>query len=338
MAQLRLTRTQILAFRRQVGALDQRLPAGRRSLRQAAWAGLQDSMPRAALLSIHARVEGAGPMAWEDPSLVQVWGPRYQVYVVAERDLAVFTLGRLPDTGKIRARADELAPRLHDLLGGERMRYGDAGQALGVHGNMLRYAALTGRLAIRWEGARQPHVWTVPPPVITRVEATLELARRFLHVFGPARPEAFAKWASLGAREALQAFEDLAAELLPVQTPVGAAWMLARDEPVVREAAGPAAAARLLPSGDAYTLRGTTEDRALLVPDPGRRGELWTPRVWPGALLVAGEVVGTWRRTQRAMTIQTWRKLSRAAREAVVAEAESLPLPDSGDGMVVHWS
>ena len=59
--------------------------------------------------------------------------------------------------------------------------------------------------------------------------------------------------------------------------------------------------------------------------------------MWPGALLVAGEIVGTWRRAQRTMTIQAWRKLSRAAREAVVAEAESLPLPDPGEGMVVDW-
>ena len=60
---------------------------GSQSLRRAAWAGLQDSMPRAALLSINARVEGTGPSAWEHPSLVQVWGPRYHVYVVAARDL-----------------------------------------------------------------------------------------------------------------------------------------------------------------------------------------------------------------------------------------------------------
>jgi hypothetical protein len=85
-------------------------------------------MPRAALLSIHARVEGAGPSAWDDPSLVQVWGPRYQVYVVAGRDLAVFTLGRLPEDGKTRRTAEDLAERLHDLLGGDRMRYDDAGR------------------------------------------------------------------------------------------------------------------------------------------------------------------------------------------------------------------
>jgi hypothetical protein len=338
MASLKLTRKQILAFRRRVGALDRRLPAGRRSLRQAAWAGLQDSMPRAALLSIHARVDGAEPSTWDDPSLVQVWGPRYQVYVIAERDLAVFTLSRLPDAGKIRERADDLAPRLHELLGGERMRYGDAGHALGVHGNTLRYAALTGRLAIRWEGARQPLVWTVPAPEITRVEATLELARRFLHILGPATADAFAKWGGVGAREAVRAFDGLDSELIQVLTPVGEASMLASDESAMREAPTPAAAARLLPSGDAYTLRGTAEDRTLLVPDAAQRGELWTPRVWPGAVLVAGEIVGTWRRAQRTLTIQAWRKLSRPAREAVVAEAESLPLPDPGDGMAVHWT
>jgi hypothetical protein len=114
--------------------------------------------------------------------------------------------------------------------------------------------------------------------------------------------------------------------------------MLAHDEPAIREAPVPAAAARLLPSGDAYTLRATGDDRGLLVPDAGKRRELWTPRVWPGALLVAGEIVGTWRRAQRKVTIQSWQRLSRAAREAVVAEAESLPLPDTGGRIVVHWS
>ena len=97
---LDLTRQQILAFRRRAGALDERLPRGANSLRRAAWAGLQDSMPRAALLSIHARVEGTGPSAWEDRSLVQLWGPRFNVFVVAARDLAVFSLGTLPDEAK----------------------------------------------------------------------------------------------------------------------------------------------------------------------------------------------------------------------------------------------
>src|SRR4029079_19146673 len=115
---LMLSRAEILAFRRRVGALDERLPPGRGSLRQVAWAGLQDSMPRAALLSIHARVAGAGPSSWEDASLVQLWGPRFQVYVIAARDLAVFSLGRFPDELKARRRAEEMAPPLHRPLDG----------------------------------------------------------------------------------------------------------------------------------------------------------------------------------------------------------------------------
>src|SRR5947208_7454255 len=143
-SRLELTRAQILAFRRKVGALDQRLPRGRSSLRRAAWAGLQDSMPRAALLSIHARVEGTGPSTWEDRSLVRLWGQRFNVFVVAARDLAVFSLGTLPDDVKGRKRAEVLATRLHALLGTARLTYGEAGSALGVHPNSLRYAAATG--------------------------------------------------------------------------------------------------------------------------------------------------------------------------------------------------
>jgi hypothetical protein len=104
-ARLHLTRQQIIAFRRHVGALDERLPRGRPSLRRAAWAGLQDSMPRAALLSLHARAERVQPTTLEDPPLVQLWGPRFNVFVVAARDLAVFSLGTLPDDAKGRTRS-----------------------------------------------------------------------------------------------------------------------------------------------------------------------------------------------------------------------------------------
>src|SRR5881397_3990491 len=107
-SRLDLTRAQILAFRRHVGALDERLPRGSLSLRRAAWAGLQDSMPRAALLSIHARVERTESSTWEDPSLVQLWGPRFSAYVVAARDLAVFSLGMLPDDAGARQIAEDL--------------------------------------------------------------------------------------------------------------------------------------------------------------------------------------------------------------------------------------
>lgn len=295
-------------------------------------------MPRAALLSIHARVEGTHSSTWEHSSLVQLWGPRFNVFVVAARDLAVFSLGTLPDDVKGRRRAEDLAARLYSFLGGARMSYWEAGRAIGVHPNSLRYAAATGTVLIRWEGARRPTVWTVPPPAVDPRDARLELARRYLHIYGPTTPEAFARWAGIRPRHGVAAFQALGRSLTPVGTPVGDAWILSRDEPTLRAAPGPVAPARLLPSGDAYLLlllQGA--DRELLVPDADRRRALWTPRVWPGGLLVDGEIVGTWRRADAAMTIQPWRPLSRGERDAVAAEAASLPLPGIQGRIVVRW-
>jgi hypothetical protein len=336
-SRLKLTRAQILAFRRHVGAIDERLPRGRRSLRRAAWAGVQDSMPRAALLSIHARVEGTEPSTWEDPSLVQLWGPRFSAYVVPARDLAVFSLGRLPDDARGRGFAEDLAARLHALLRGRRMTDREAGKALGNIGNRIRYAATTGTVVIRWEGARAPTVWTVPPPEIDPRAARLELARRYLHVFGPTTPEAFAEWAGISTRAGIASFDALRRSLTPVRTAIGDAWILARDEPTCRTAPRSAAGARLLPSGDTFfLLQGA--DRELLVPDADRRAALWTPRVWPGALLVDGEIVGTWRRAKATVTIEPWDDLRPRQRRAVEDEAQTLPVPDVDVPITVRWA
>jgi hypothetical protein len=334
---LALTRQQVVAHRRRVGALDQRLTAGRASLEHAAWAGLQDSMPRAALLAIHARVEGTTHDAWEDQALVQLWGPRYSVYVVAERDRALFSLGRLPDGTAERRLAEELADRLEAVLAGRRLPYGEAGQLLGSNARALGYAAPTGRVLIRWEGARAPLVWTVPRPAMDPRDARLELARRYLHVLGPATPDSFAGWAGLRPRRAgREAFAALSGELAAVRTPVGDAWILAADEPSFRAAPSPAAPARLLPSGDAFYLAWGS-DRELIVPDAERIPLLWTSRVWPGAVLVDGEVAGTWRRDQDKVTLAPWRVLSDRERQAIEAEAAALPLPGLKREVSVSW-
>ena len=332
-----VTRAQILAFRRKVSALDERLPMSPRSLERAASAGLQDSMPRAALLSIHARVKGTTSSSWEHASLVQLWGPRFSTYVVAKRDIALFTVSRLPDDERRRRRADEIAARARAFLAGRRMPHSDVEHALhGANGNVLRYAAPTGTIVIRWEGARQPTVWNVPAPTIAPREARIELARRYLHIFGPSTPSSFAAWAGISDAMGRSAFEALERSLTAVRTPIGDAWILSGDEDAMRSARGPAAPARLLPSGDTYfLLRG--RERELLVPDAKRRAALWTSRVWPGAALVKGEIVGTWRRDGGELVTGSWRALSRAERDAVEAEAHSLPLPDLAGRMRVRW-
>ena len=49
--------------------------------------------------------------------------------------------------------------------------------------------------------------------------------------------------------------------------------------------------------------------------------------MWPGAILLDGEVRGIWRRAHHTVTAELWGRPSRAARAAVEAEATTLPLP-----------
>ena len=175
----------------------------------------------------------------------------------------------------------------------------------------------------------------MPRPAIEPLDARRELARRYLHVFGPGTNASFAQWAGVAAKDGSAAFDSL--ELVPVATPLGDASILAADEALLREPAERSTAVRLLPSGDAYWLFHDAAHRELLVPDAKERAALWTPRVWPGALLVAGELVGTWRRAQGDLSIELWRRLTKAERAAVEAEAASLPLPGLDGQVAVRW-
>ena len=335
-AKLNLTREQILAFRRRVSSLDSRLPMSPESLRHAAWAGLQDSMPRAALLSIHARVSDTQPDTIYDESLLQIWGPRFSAYVIPAVDRAVFTLSRMPEDDRGRTRAESEAARLRKMIGDQKVGHHDIGAQLGGDPNALRYGTATGEIAIRWEGARQPTIWMLPRPDTSPEDARLEMARRFLHVFGPTTALRFAAWAGITDRAGEASFQSMAAEMTEVSTPIGDAWILTADEPTMRQAATQPALGRLLPSGDTYFLAWGKE-RELLVEDEAQRAQLWTTRVWPGAVLVAGEIVGVWRRANEKVTIETWRQLSASERASVEEEATGLPLPGLTKQISVSW-
>ena len=228
-------------------------------------------MPRAALLSLHARVEGVEPSAWDDPSLIAAVGASVQH--LRRRRSATSRCSRsdrLPDTEKGRRRAEETAALVNAHLDGRRLTDREVAGALGI-GNAIRYAATTGTVAIRWEGARAPVVWTVAAADIDPADACRELARRYLHIFGPTTAQGFARWAGISRRAGAAAFASLEASLVAVRSPLGDEWLLADDEPAMRAGETSNAPARLLPSGDAYFLLDGAE-RELLVPSAEQRG------------------------------------------------------------------
>ena len=141
--EITVDRDTIRRFRLHTNGLEQRARVGAPAVRAATWAGCQDSMPRAAILSLHARMRGVTTAVLERPDLIQVWGPGFSAYVIVADDVAVFTLGRLPSSGQRRRRAFELAEALAPILAEGRITYRSAGKRLGVDPNQLRYAANT---------------------------------------------------------------------------------------------------------------------------------------------------------------------------------------------------
>jgi hypothetical protein len=78
-------------------------------------------------------------------------------------------------------------------------------------------------------------------------------------------------------------------------------------------------------------------DRELLVPDARQRRAPWPSRVWPGALLVDGEIAGTWRRAGHVLTILPGRRPDAHQCAAIDAEAWTLALPGISRPLEVRW-
>ena len=70
----------------------------------------------------------------------------------------------------------------------------------------------------------------LPRPDVSSADARDELARRYLHVFGPTTAPRFTEWAGISGRSGEAAFESLQAELTAARTPIGDAWILTGDE------------------------------------------------------------------------------------------------------------
>jgi hypothetical protein len=324
----------VLRYRASVTHLDRRLPAGK--LAAAAWGGLQDSSPRAAIGALHARADGVRPEDWEHPSLAQVWFRGGADYVVPREDLGVFTLGTYPRDAERAAQLERLVDRVQRLTGGRMTRVAElpASFARGAP-VVLRQTSATGRLLIRWD-ARD--IWVIPAerPAMDVEDARRELCRRFVHWFAPATLNDLVRWTGVKPPEATLTWKGLEPELVPVRVEgePSTRWVLRSDADRLAHAA-PVDGVRLLPVSDPFTRL----DRPWLVPDPHQRRRVLprtgeSPGFTPGAILVDGEVRGVWHRQGPRVTLEPFVSLPAGMRDALEGEAGTLPI---AGGTTVRW-
>lgn len=334
---LAVDESHVLWHRLRVNNLAERLSAG--SFTRAAFAGLQDSAPRAAVVSLAARVDAVGSGDWDDPSLVQTWAPRGAVFVVPRHDLGVFARGIMPRDPAVRTELEPLVEKARRTLleprvmGEEANMLGPIPAPVAAHLRRRPVPRLVFAMAgiqVRWD-VRKTYVLPSPPVEIDQEDARRELARRFLHSLGPARPQHFSRWAAITRSDAGVTFEAIAKELVEVEWSNGSGLVLAPDVETLL-AAEPVAGVRFLAFGGDPVLQ--PGDDVVLAENPHRRSAL-PPWASMGLILVDARVVGSWGRSGSRIGILAFLPLSPRSRDDI--EREALSLPATGPPPSVVW-
>jgi hypothetical protein len=211
----------------------------------------------------------------------------------------------------------EMSTRLAAVMDEPYQRFCRVCDAVHLYEMPFRLAAL--RAGLELQAGTSPPVLQ-PVPGLTpaaEVPERLDVVRAYLRLLGPATPQHVAGYLDAPVKDVKDRWPDDATE---VSLDGERRWLLAEDLDRLDDRA-PGATLLLAP----FDLYLQARDRTLLVPDPEHAKDLWRVLGRPGAVLSAGEIVGTWRaRTLRSglsVSLNLWRPVDR---RAVDAEAERL--------------
>jgi winged helix DNA-binding protein len=325
--------------------------------------GAHAQLLTAAELSIGRRVAGATRSdvrraLWQERSLVKTFGPRGTIHLLPTADLPMWTgaLSALPSPGSAHPEGVRFTPEQADtVVGAIGGALSDA--ELTVDELTEAVAELAGPWAVeqtmeafggKWPRWRQltstaahrgvlcfgpdrgrkvtytnPHRWLPGYRPADGDAAVQALVRCYLHAYGPATPQQFARWLGIRPGHASRLFGKLAAGLERVELDGEPAWAIAGDTGTPSR---PHRGIRLLPYFDPYVVGG--QPRARLFPGPAATRAL-TPAGQAGnypVLLVDGVVGGVWhqRRSGRklAITVEPLRELTGGQRRQLGDEAD----------------
>jgi hypothetical protein len=282
---------------------------------------------------------------WDDRTLVKTFGPRGTVHLLPSDELPLWTsaLSALPRSGgqhapEVRMTADQTAEVIEALggaLSADDLTIDELSEQVVARtgswaGDLVMPAfqefwprwrqaiPAAGRAGVLCYGPNRGRKTTYSNPQRfapfepgNGEEALSELLRRFLHSYGPATPQQFAKWLSTSPEFVAKVFAATPG-LERVEVNGAPAWLVAGDTELPTD---PVRGVRLLPYFDAYGVG--SHPRELLFP-----GEAYTRALAGGqagnypVLLVDGIVAGVWhqRRSGRRLqvTVEPLRQLKAA--------------------------
>lgn len=305
--------------------------------------GVQDTPPGASArqaLSVRLAAPDQGDATLSD-GLVLVHSLRGAMHVHRVDDLGLLTAALRPGDAGDAAAVDQVAETMTRVLDtAETLTKGELStrvtqrlparlrpwcpvcQAEHVPDGLFRSATLPAGLRLRPTGHRSASFVRaaardrdpdLPEP------ARRELLRRFLRRCGPATVKDLAAWVGVLPAAAKSWWGLLAEQLVEVRVDGRRLWMHAEDLEAARTVEVPTAV-RLLPPYDPLV---EVAHRELLLPDPTQRRQVWRAVANPGLVLIAGELVGTWRRRQRVVTVTPFRSVSAAEQRMVRTAAVS---------------
>ena len=340
--------------------------------------GIHAQVMGAAELSISARIPAATQAdvraeLWERRRLIKTYGPRGTLHLLAADELPLWMAALraridspqthwYASTGWSSRQAQAVVQAISDALDGRCLTREELAQDVvarvgrwaekplaSMWGDPASaWAAYTGKLCFGpARGSRVTFVradqWVGRWNEVDPSEALVEICRRYLAAFGPARPQDFAEWFGLQPEHARTVFEALGDELQAVNLEGHHAWRLASDARDLIALGQPSL--RLVPQYDSYIMGCRERDRYL--PEKARariathaRGRFEGPAAMSW-MLVDGVVAGTWERRKQGkrieMQVEPLIRLTTALRRQLEAEAERIArfLGTDGDLEVV---
>lgn len=356
---MRLERTQVLRLRSRTQGLDARPGSVAPDDVPALRLGVQDTGPDGALWALAVRGADVSAHAWPD-SLALAWTLRGAPHAYRRADLRDVAAAVRPwsdadaakrvfDAAKpLRAAGIGVLEALDAVAGTMRdvvrepmgkgavstamtarmpepyLRWCRACRATHMYEQPFRLAALHAGLEL--EPGTSPPVlrpvpgWTAPDPDAP-VRADLDPVRGALHLLGPTTPAHVAAFLDAPVAEVRRRWPD---DVVEVEVDGEPRSLLEADVDAVPRGTGPRTVRLVGP----YDLVLQARDRELLVPDAARRKALWPVLGRPGAVLVDGEVVGTWRPRAKgrtlALELDEWVPWDAEVRDALGREHERL--------------